>query len=131
MAGLTLHATVPAAPDEVWQRYAVLAHWPSWAPQITRVDVAGPTDGRLRAGLRGRVRGPLGLAVPFVVTEVDERGRRWSWTVGPGPLRLGLVHWVAPGPDGGTTTGLRMRGPAPVLAGYAPLASWALHRLVG
>jgi polyketide cyclase/dehydrase/lipid transport protein len=131
VAGLTLHATGPAAPDEVWERYAVLGRWPSWAPQITGVDVAGPTDGRLRTGLRGRVRGPLGIAVPFVVEDVDERARRWVWTVRAGPLRLRLVHWVAPAPDGGSTTGLRLRGPAPVLAGYAPLASWALHRLVG
>ncbi len=131
MSVLTLHATGPSAPDEVWERYAVLACWPSWAPQITGVDVTGPTDGRLRAGLHGRVRGPLGVAVPFVVTEVDERGRRWAWTAGPAPLRLGLVHWVSPGPDGGTTTGLRIRGPAPLLAGYAPLAAWALRRLVG
>jgi hypothetical protein len=130
MAALTLHATGPLAPDEVWERYAVLARWPSWAPQITGVDVSGPTDGRLRAGLRGRVRGPLGVAVPFVVAEVDERARRWAWTVGFGPLRLELLHWVSSGPDGGTTTGLRIRGPAPALAGYAPLASWALHRLV-
>ena len=130
MAGLTLHATGPAAPEEVWERYAVLARWSSWAPQITGVDLSGPSDGRLRAGLRGRVRGPLGIAVPFVVTDVDEGTRRWSWTVSAGPLRLALRHWVSPGPDGGTTTGLRIRGPAPALAGYAPLASWALHRLV-
>lgn len=93
--------------------------------------MAGPTGGRLRAGVRGRVRGPLGVAVPFAVPEVDERGRRWAWTVGPALLRLRLVHRVSPGPNGGTTTGLRIRGRAPVLAGYAPLASWALRRLVG
>ena len=35
-----------------------------------------------------------------------------------------------PGPDGGTTTGLRVRGPLPLVLGYAPPALVALHGLV-
>jgi hypothetical protein len=125
---LTLHATGPAAPAEVWERYAVPARWPEWAPQITGVDVPVP---RLVAGVEGRVRGPLGLALPFVVDAVDEAARQWSWTVTLGPVRLHLLHWVAEGPDGGSTTGLRVDGPAPLVVGYAPLARWAIGRLVG
>ena len=62
--------------------------------------------------------------------EVDEADRRWSWSVDVGPARLVLTHWVRPGPDGGTTTGLRSSGPAPLVLGYAPLAQLALHRLI-
>jgi hypothetical protein len=127
MTGLTLHATGPEAPAEVWERYAVPARWPEWAPQITGVDVPGP---RLVAGVAGRVRGPVGMALPFVVDAVDEAARQWSWTVSLGPVRLHLLHWVAEGPDGGSTTGLRMTGPAPVVIGYAPLARLAIGRLV-
>ncbi len=47
-----------------------------------------------------------------------------------GPVRLHLVHWVSDGPDGGSTTGLRIRGPLPVVVGYAPLAQLAIGRLV-
>ncbi|MCV2491202.1 SRPBCC family protein [Geodermatophilus sp. YIM 151500] len=127
MTTVTLHATGPVDPAEVWERYAVPARWPQWSPQITGVDTPAA---RLRAGAGGRVRGPLGLAVPFVVATVDETDRRWSWQVDVGPVRLRLVHWVAPGPDGGTTTGLRITGPAPLVVTYAPLARLALRRLV-
>ncbi|NEK60702.1 SRPBCC family protein [Geodermatophilus sabuli] len=127
MTTVTLHASGPEVPGEVWERYASPARWSQWAPQITGVDV--PVD-RLAAGVRGRVRGPAGLAVPFVVDTVDEQARRWSWTVEAGPVRLHLLHWVADGPDGGSTTGLRISGPAPVVLAYAPLARLAIGRLV-
>ena len=127
MTTVTLHATGPVAPDEVWERYAVPARWSDWALQITGVELP---VARLAAGVRGRVRVPLGVSLPFVVESVDEAARRWSWTVSLGPVRLRLLHWVAPGPDGGSTTGLRVTGPAPLVAGYAPLAQLAIGRLV-
>ena len=127
MTTLTLHATGPVDPAEAWERYAVPARWPEWAPQITGVDLSAD---RLVAGVAGRVRGPVGLAVPFRVEEVDEAARRWLWRVQVGPVGLRLLHWVQPAPDGGATTGLRITGPAPVVLGYAPLALWAIRRLV-
>lgn len=127
MTTLTLHASGPVGPDEAWERYAVPARWPDWAPQITGVELP---VARLAAGVRGRVRGPLGVTLPFVVDTVDEAARQWAWTVSAGPVRLHLVHWVAEGPDGGSTTGLRVTGPAPVVVGYAPLAQVAIGRLV-
>ena len=127
MTTLTLHATGPVGPGEVWERYAVPARWPEWAPQITGVEV--PVT-RLAAGVRGRVRAPLGVVLPFVVETVDEAARRWSWTVSVGPVRMHLLHWVTEGPDGGSTTGLQISGPAPLVVGYAPPARLAIGRLV-
>ena len=127
MTTLTLHATGPIGPEEAWERYAVPARWPEWAPQITGVELP---VARLAAGVRGRVRGPLGVTLPFVVETVDEATRQWAWTVSAGPVHLHLAHWVAEGPDGGSTTGLRVTGPPPVVAGYAPLARVAIGRLV-
>jgi hypothetical protein len=124
---LTQHATGPLPPDEVWERYAEPARWPTWAPQITGVQVP---VARLAAGVTGRVRGPAGVTLPFVVESVDEAARRWAWTVDAGPVRLHLLHWVSDGPDGGSTTGLRTTGPLPVVAAYAPLAQLAIGRLV-
>ncbi|MGY1843316.1 SRPBCC family protein [Modestobacter sp. SYSU DS0875] len=127
MTTLTLHATGPVDPAEAWDRYLHPARWSSWAPQITGVV----TDaGRIAQGVTGRVRGPLGVSLPFVVDEVDEATRRWRWTVQVGAPRLTLTHWVSAGPDGGTTTGLRVRGPLPLVLGYAPAALVALHGLV-
>ncbi len=70
------------------------------------------------------------MRLPFVVETVDEAARQWSWTVSLGPVRLHLLHWVTDGPDGGSTTGLRVSGPAPLVVGYAPLAHLAIGRLV-
>ena len=127
MTTVTLHATGPVQPAEAWERYAVPARWPEWAPQITGVET---TVGRLVAGATGRVRAPLGIAVPFRVEDVDEAARRWTWQVHVGPVRLRLLHWVQPAPDGGATTGLRITGPAPVVLGYVPGALLAIRRLV-
>ena len=129
-----LQASGPLPPDLVWQRYARFDDWPTWSPQIRRVEVA---EDELAAGVRGVVRGPLGLAVAFTVDDVDTRGRTWSWTVSPvGPVRLPgvrlhLHHAVVAHPDGGSQTTLDVRGPTAVVMAYAPVALVALRRLVG
>jgi hypothetical protein len=119
-------ASGPASADVVWLRYAEPSRWPGWAPQIRRVDTAA---GRIAPGVTGTVRGPLGLAVRFTVTDVDEARREWAWDVRVGPIRMHLRHGVDA--DGsGSATRLTARGPAPVLMAYLPLARFALHRLV-
>lgn len=127
MTTLTLHATGPVDPAEVWNRYLHPARWSEWAPQIRRTEASAS---RIAQGVSGRVHDPLGTSVGFVVDEVSETERRWAWQVTVGPTRLGLAHWVSPGPDGGTTAGLRITGFAPLVVGYAPLALLALKRLV-
>jgi len=124
---LTLHATGPESPAEVWERYAVPARWPEWSPQIRRVEVS---VARLAAGTSGRVYGPVGPGIPFEVEAVDEAARQWAWTVYAGPLPVRLRHRVAEGRDGGSAAGLRVTGPAPLVLGYAPLARLALGDLV-
>jgi hypothetical protein len=111
-----------ARAEVVWERYARFERWHTWAPQIRGVET---TATRLTAGVTGRVRGPLGLRVPFTVTGVDDAARTWAWTVHVGPIRLFLRHGVDP--DGGTW--LAVRGPAPVVLGYLPVARLALHCL--
>ena len=124
---LTLHATGPVTPAEAWDRYRVVGRWPEWSPQIMGVVTEAE---RIGQGVTGRVRSPLGVTLPFVVDEVDDACRVWTWSVFVGPVRLQLRHWVSPGPDGGSTTGTRLRGPAPLVASYAPLTLLALQRLV-
>lgn len=121
---LRLAASGAVAPGVVWERYAELDRWPAWAPHIVRAEPAGA---RLAAGLTGRVFGPLGLHVDFVVDEVGDR--RWRWTVRRGPLVVRLAHGVEPA-GSGSRTWLELAGPAPVVVGYAPLAWWSIRRLV-
>lgn len=123
---IRLTAAGPRTPEEAWERYARPSLWPTWSPQIRRVDV--PED-RLRPGLRGTVRSYGPLAVPFEVVAVDEGARTWRWVVRLGPVRLRLDHAVRAA-GAGSATDLVVRGPWPVIGAYAPLAALALRRLV-
>ncbi|MFI8191572.1 SRPBCC family protein [Streptomyces sp. NPDC085946] len=126
MAELNLRAVGGARPDTVWLRYTSFRQWPTWSPYIVRVRVPAES---LAEGVRGTVRSFLGITASFLVESVDEAERSWTWRVRFGPLRMRLTHEVRPHGEG-TETRLRMRGPAPVLAAYAPLARLALRRLV-
>ncbi|CAI7978082.1 SRPBCC family protein [Frankia sp. Hr75.2] len=54
-----LEASGPAPPDLCWERYAVPAAWPGWAPQIRAVEIE--SAGRAPAGTAG-LAGPAGAA---------------------------------------------------------------------
>ncbi|WP_027862206.1 SRPBCC family protein [Marmoricola sp. URHB0036] len=130
MATLTLRSHGFAPEPLAWERYADPALWSTWAPQIQRVD----TDlSRLTPGMTGTVRAGLlsrpTLGIPFRVLAVDEAAREWSWEAHLGPLTLHLEHGVTAHPAG-SATWLRIRGPWPVVIGYAPVARLALGRLV-
>ncbi|MFB8752969.1 SRPBCC family protein [Streptomyces parvulus] len=126
MATLTLHVAGPIDADTAWRRYARLDEWASWAPHIRRVHARRRS---LAPGLTGRVESVTGLKVPFRVDAVDDVRRAWSWRVRVGPVRLRLHHQVH-ARDGGCSTDLTLNGPGLVLAAYAPLARFALRRLV-
>jgi hypothetical protein len=106
---------------EIWARYRDPQRWPTWAPHIREVRAEGP----LRPGLQGEIVGMLGVTARFEVLEVDEGRGRWTWVVRSGPVRLRIEHEVSEG-----AAGLVLSGPAPVVAGYAPIARAALGRLV-
>jgi hypothetical protein len=121
-----LRARGPAPADLAWRRYRVFAEWPTWSPQIRRVE--SDTD-HLAPGVTGKVIGPLGVPVDFRIDEVDEAARTWSWQVTTVGIRLRLHHTVETDGAGSRTT-LHVNGCAPIVLGYAPLAQIALHRLV-
>ena len=128
VGSLRLSASGPVDVDRAWERYERYALWPAWSPQLRRVE----TDrDRLTTGATGRVVGPAGVSAEFTVSEVDVAGRRWTWSVRRGPVSITLEHGVEAGPGGaGSTTWLVLYGPRPLVLGYAPLAWYALHRLV-
>lgn len=128
MATVTLRATGRAPTALAWQRYADTRLWSSWSPQIRRLELDASTH-HLLPGLTGRVVGPLGVSVRFVVDQLDEQAMTWTWRVHAGPVRLRLQHAVADHPEGCVTT-LTIEGPAPVAVGYSLPAQLALHRLV-
>ncbi len=124
---MRVHASGPADPAQVWERYVVPSRWSGWAPLIQSVDFAGE---RVTAGAEGVVHGPLGLRVHFVVESVDEVARLWSWRVRAGPVALRLDHGVTAAAGGGSVAWAELHGPAVIVGVYAPVARDALRRLV-
>lgn len=118
--------TGPAEAAAAWGRYAELAAWPSWAPQITAVEADGP---RLAVGRSGSVHVVGGLRVRFVVTAVDEDRLAWGWIAWLGPVALTLHHDLRPTAEG-TVAGLTLEGPALLVAAYGPLTRVPLGRLL-
>ena len=86
--------TVAAPPDAVWRVLTDLEDWPRWGPTVQRGELAGP--GPLRLGSRGKVWTPVGVALPFEITEFDD-GRSWAWRVAGVPA---TKHGVEPDADG-------------------------------
>ena len=127
MTIVTLSAAGDATPAEAWDRYADPARWSQWAPHIMRVDCDEP---RLVTGMTGRVVGPLGVAVDFVVDEADHVARTWAWTVHLGPIPLVLHHAVRSDPRGMRDEPAARRARCPSCIPYAPVARYALGRLV-
>ena len=120
-----IEARGPAPAQEVWDRYAVLARWPDWSPQISRVEASAD---QVALGVRGTVYLVGGLPLAFTVTSCRPEDRTWSWQVRLGPVTLDLEHAVFAAGSGSRST-LSLAGPALVVTAYAPLAQLALRRL--
>ena len=125
MAVRRIEARGPAPVEEVWDRYATLARWPEWSPQISRVEASAD---QLALGVRGTVFVGGVLPLQFTVTSCRPEDRTWSWQVRLGPVTLDLDHAVYPAGSGSRTT-LTLGGPALLVTAYAPLAQLALRRL--
>ena len=121
-----IEVTGEALLDDAWERYADVRLWSRWAPQIRSVEAGSH---RLHVGLTGTVRGPLGVAVPFVVEEVDAAAHTWRWTATMLGLTVRMRHDLV-STDEGTRAGLDLDGPAPAEIAYPPIAAVALRRLV-
>ncbi len=68
---------VPAPAATMWALLARPDRWPEWGPSVRAVECA---DDEIRTGTHGRVRTPVGLWLPFVITAV-EPGCTWHWRV--------------------------------------------------
>ena len=69
--------SIAAPVDAVWPYLAEFRHWPTWGPTVAAVDVDAD---EVATGVSGRVRTPVGLWLPFTITDVDP-GRSWAWRV--------------------------------------------------
>ena len=94
-------------------------------------DLAKAVDAvrRSETDLLGTAPADIRADVQTTVDAVDADLRRWVWTVRLGPITLRLEHGVLAQGDG-SRTWLTVNGPLPLIVGYAPLARFALGRLV-
>lgn len=127
MSAVRVDVTGSADPADAWRRYVTRGEWAGWAPHIRGVR---PDGSPVRPGQRGVVLGPLGLRLGYQVLARDDRLRRWSWRVGPGPFGVRMEHGVDAHPHG-CRVWVDLHLPRPVAAGYAPLARAALRGLAG
>ena len=116
---MKVERVIDAPAARVWEVLTRLAYWLEWGPSVREVRC---DEEVVRQGLVGRLRTPLGVWVPFEVTEV-EQGRRWRWRVWG---REATGHEVEP--LGPTRCLLRFTMPAWALP-YALVCEAALRRI--
>ena len=116
MLSVSRHIEAPA--DAVWQVLIDTDAWPQWGPTVSGGEIDG---GEMKLGASGRVHTPVGVALPFRITEFIP-GRRWAWSVAG--VRA-TTHGVEP--DG---AGCRVSMAAPWWApAYLPVLAIALQRI--
>jgi uncharacterized protein YndB with AHSA1/START domain len=114
----TTGRNIDANPATVWELLVDLDAWPRWGLTVSRAEIDG---GVLTLGTRGRVWTPVGVPLPFEITEFVP-GVRWAWSVGGVPA---TKHGVNPVGDGA-----RVWMSAPVWApGYLPVLEIAVRRI--
>lgn len=114
----TVSRKIAAPADVVWHLLIDLKAWPRWGPTVAGAELAG---GGFESGATGRVWTPVGVPLPFTITELDP-GRSWGWRVAGVPATR---HGVEP--DAG---GCRAWMSAPVWApAYLPVLAVALKRI--
>jgi hypothetical protein len=114
----TVSRRTTASADAVWRTLIDLDAWPEWGPTVQGADL--DSDG-FGLGATGRVYTPVGVALPFVISDF-EPGRRWGWTVMGVPATKHGVEAV----DGGS----RVWMSAPLWApAYLPVLQVALRRI--
>lgn len=114
----TVSRNVDASADAVWHVLTDLDAWPRWGPTVSGAELDGSG---FEVGATGRVWTPVGVALPFVISELDP-GRMWAWTVAGVPATR---HGVEP-----RGTGCRVWMSAPFWApAYLPVLAIALRRI--
>lgn len=78
----TVELSISAPPEAAWDVLVDLTAWPKWGPTVSGAALDHP--GPLSAKSHGTVWTPVGVSLPFEITEFVE-GRVWAWDVAKVP----------------------------------------------
>ncbi len=117
-ASLSVGRSVRASPEAAWALISSTDTWPDWGLTVSAAEPVGAT---VQVGLRGRVRTPVGLWLPFEITDCDPP-RSWAWSVLSVPA---TSHVVEPAPGGCRVS---FAVPTPAFA-YLAVCRLALERI--
>ena len=76
-SGICVERIIHAAPESGWDILTDTTQWPRWGPSVSSVSCS---DRYIQKNASGRIWLPVGLSVPFRVTEY-EHGTYWGWKV--------------------------------------------------
>ncbi|MGP4055091.1 SRPBCC family protein [Mycobacterium sp. 4D054] len=114
----TVSRDIEASADAAWHVLTDLDAWPRWGPTVAGAGLDGSA---FELGATGRVWTPVGVPLPFVISELDQ-GRTWGWRVAGVPATR---HGVEPRGDGS-----RVWMSSPLWApAYLPVLAIALRRI--
>lgn len=115
----TVELVMSVAPESAWAVITDLAAWPEWGPTVSGAEL--DSDGKLAMHSTGKVLTPIGVSLPFRITEFVD-GRRWEWAVAGVQA---TSHEVLPHEVGCTVSfGVPFWAPA-----YLPIMAIALPRI--
>jgi len=115
--------TIPVARERAWDVLTDTDQWPSWGPSVRGVEAS---DRYIERGTTGRVKTPVGVWVPFEITDCADY--RWTWRVAKIPATGHRVDAVETAGEDGATC--RVVFEVPLLAGgYVPVCQRALERI--
>jgi uncharacterized protein YndB with AHSA1/START domain len=110
---------IDAPARDVWPYLAEFRHWPAWGPTVSAVEADAD---EVAPGVTGRVRTPVGVWLPFTITDVVP-GRAWDWRVGGVPATGHVLTET-----GEATCRVEFTAPS-VAAPYLPVLRAGLRRL--
>lgn len=72
-----IRKSINATQEAVWTLITDTSRWTQWGPSVSEVN---STDRYIRKGTRGKVKLPIGIWIPFLITDYEDK-RYWSWSV--------------------------------------------------
>src|SRR5215471_13334100 len=92
MLDFRIAVAIDAPPDRVWSVMRDVERWPEWTPTVRRTRRLD--SGPLAVGSRAIIWQPKLLPAKWIVTQLDDQGRSFTWITRAPGMRLEACHRV-------------------------------------